>query len=177
VSLMVPLARFRRPVKVSDSSQTWLRRRIAAHRGGDQPRKQGGQMEPAIEITAGRGEVASRMIAPFDRAIAPPTYAHHERLFSRRSATGPAAVALAPAASPTKLPETNPTTRGFAPGQGLHLFVLARPRRRAGRVSMTRPLQPGTTVPVDAGHAGPTSLSPTEWHVVRQRAAGRRGES
>lgn len=138
---MVPLARFRRPVKVSDSSQTWLRRRIAAHRGGDQPRKQGGQMEPVIEITAGRGEVASRMIAPFDRAIAPPTYAHHERLFSRRSATGPAAVALAPAASPTKLPETNPTTRGFAPGQGLHLFVLARPRRRAGRVSMTRPLQ------------------------------------
>ncbi len=61
---------------------------------------------------------------------------HHRRLLSRRSAVGLAAVALTAEASVVAQ-----TTRRLAFGDGLHDFVLDRPRRVAGRIPMKRPLQ------------------------------------
>lgn len=46
-----------------------------------------------------------------------------------------------PGAGVAKLRETAPTTRHFAFGHGLRHFGLDRPRRTAGRVPMTHPLQ------------------------------------
>lgn len=139
VCVLVPLTRFRRAVKTSDNLQTWFWRRIAAQRGVHHLRKHRGQMESAIDV-AGSGEVASRAIAPSDRATAPTTHAQ-PRLFARRSATGPAAVALALEASAAGLPGASQTTRRFVRGHDLDSFVLHRPCRWQVRASMTRPLR------------------------------------
>jgi len=165
-------------MKVSDNPQAWLRPRIAKYRGAHRPRQHRGQMEPAIEVIPRRGGVAASMITQLDglMALARGTIEVGQHpLDPARSWRRSCCHCAHRRGTRRQLHEAAQTPRRVAFGHGQHGFVRDQPRRVAGRVPMTCPLQHRQ---IRLGRPGRTrGQRPCDREVVCLEATCRRSET